>query len=102
MPERAPIFPIRDNVLIKPDEAKTQSESGFYFSTPQSEDKGLRRGTIIAVGPGVELDGKQIRVRHKVGERVLYTKYGPTEFEFNKEKYVLCPQYDIVAVFDGS
>lgn len=97
------IRPIRDNVLIKPDEALTKTKSGFHLNEVSADKmKGkVRFGTVLAVGPGIEVDGQAVPMEAVVNDRVIISQYGPTEFEFEKEKLVLCPQYDIEAVLNG-
>ena len=55
---------------------------------------------IIAVGPGGVVDGKEIKMQVKVGDKVIYSKYSGTDVELDDEKYVIVKQNDILAVIE--
>ena len=56
--------------------------------------------TVIAVGPGGMVDGKEVTMQVKAGDKVIYSKYSGTEVELEKEKYVIVKQSDILAVVE--
>ena len=57
-----------------------------------------QQAEVIAVGPGGVVDGKEITMQVKVGDKVIYSKYSGTEVELDNEKYVIVKQNDILAV----
>ena len=57
-----------------------------------------QQAEVIAVGPGGVVDGKEITMQVKVGDKVIYSKYSGTEVELDNEKYVVVKQNDILAV----
>ena len=59
-----------------------------------------QQAEVIAVGPGGVVDGKEITMQVKVGDKVIYSKYSGTEVELDNEKYVVVKQNDILAVIE--
>ena len=57
-----------------------------------------QQAEVVAVGPGGVVDGKEITMQVKVGDKVIYSKYSGTEVELDNEKYVIVKQNDILAV----
>ncbi|MBF1010343.1 MAG: co-chaperone GroES, partial [Lachnoanaerobaculum sp.] len=55
---------------------------------------------VVAVGPGGVVDGKEIKMQVKVGDKVIYSKYAGTEVELDKEEYIVVKQNDILAVIE--
>ena len=55
---------------------------------------------MIAVGPGGVVDGKEITMQVKAGDKVIYSKYSGTDVEVDDEKYVIVKQSDILAVIE--
>ena len=91
------IQPLSDHILIEPLPEKEKTKSGLLI--PASAEKEMpEQGTVIAVGPGKRLSsGKIIPVEVKVGEKVLFSKYGPTEIEVEGKKYLIAKAEDILA-----
>ncbi len=56
--------------------------------------------TVIAVGPGGVVDGKEIKMEVKVGDKVIYSKYAGTEVKLEEEKFIIVKQSDILAVIE--
>lgn len=94
------IKPLMDNILIKPDKQAEQTEGGIIL--PKTADKDRpEQGTVVAVGPGKRNDeGEIIPVELKKGQKVLFTKYGPTEIKVDEQEYLIAKQDDILAVIE--
>lgn len=90
------IQPLFDYVLIKPLEAESKTASGIVL--PDNAKEAPQMGEIMAVGPGAYDDGKLIPMAVKVGQKVLYKKWGGEDAKVNGEEWKLVRQTDIVAV----
>jgi len=93
MEETMNIKPIDDRVVIKPTEVKEKQVGGIYI--PDTAKEKPQIGEVIAVGTDEDLQ-KAV----KVGEKILYAKYGGTEVEIENVKYVIVSRSDILAVID--
>ena len=91
--------PLGDRVLVKPEKAEQKTASGLYISSGAQEKP--QRGEVIAVGTG-KLDdkGERIPVDVKVGDVVIYGKYGGNEVKIDGEEYLLMRDSDIYAVVE--
>ena len=92
------IKPIFDRVVLLPKEAEKETKSGIILPTASAEKSQI--ATIVAVGEGGVVDGKEIKMQVKVGQEVLYAKYSGTEFSLDGKKYIVVKQTDILAVFE--
>jgi chaperonin GroES len=94
------IKPISDHILIEPMKAEEKTKGGILL--PQTSDKERQeQGTVIAVGPGkVTASGKVIPMEVKVGDKVLFTKYGPQEIKIDNKEYLIASQSDILAIIE--
>ena len=90
------LVPLGDRVVLKQLVAEETTKSGFVIPG-QSKEK-PQQAEVIAVGPGGVVDGKEITMQVKVGDKVIYSKYSGTEVELDNEKYVIVKQNDILAV----
>ncbi len=91
------IKPLFDNVLIKPLEAEQKTASGIVL--PDSAKEKPQMGQIMAVGPGgVDDKGKKVAMVVKVGQKVMYKKWGGNEVKVQGEEWLLVEQKDILAV----
>ncbi len=94
------IQPLSDHLLIEPLPEKEKTKSGLLIPATATEEM-PEQGTIIAVGPGKKLDsGKRIPLEIKVGEKVLFSKYGPKEVEIDGQKYLIAQEEDILATLN--
>jgi chaperonin GroES len=92
----AKLQPLADRVLVKPIEKEEKTKSGIYL--PDTAKEKPQEGEVIAVGPGkVTDDGKRIPMELKVGDRVIYAKYGGTEIKIDEEEYMILRESDILA-----
>jgi chaperonin GroES len=89
--------PLGDNVIVKTAEAETQTKSGLILADSAKEKP--QRGEVLAVGEGKFDDkGNRIPVDVKVGDTVIYSKYGGTEIKLDGEEYLIVRAGDIYAV----
>lgn len=89
--------PLGDRVIVKAAEAETQTQSGLYLTTNSQERP--QRGEVLAVGEGrFDADGKRIPIDVKVGDVVIYGKYGGTEVKVEDEIYLILRADDIYAI----
>jgi len=94
------IIPIGDRVLIKtisPEELEKKSVSGIIIPDTVSKEK-PEQGKVIAVGNGKYDDGVLIPMTVKVGDRVIFSKYGYDEIKHNGEEYYILSESNILAV----
>lgn len=93
----ATLRPLNDRIVVKQVTPETKTLGGIIL--PDSAQEKPTEAEIIAVGPGKTLDnGKVVPVDVKVGDRVIYAKYGGTEIKLGGEDYVILRQDDILAV----
>ena len=88
--------PLADRVVLKQLVAEETTKSGIVL--PGQAKEKPQQAEVIAVGPGGVVDGKEITMQVKVGDKVIYSKYSGTEVELDNEKYVIVKQNDILAV----
>ena len=88
--------PLADRVLVKPMEKEEKTKSGIYL--PDTAKEKPQEGEIMAVGPGKMTDeGKRIPMDVKVGDIIIYTKYGGSEIKIDDEELIIMRESDILA-----
>ncbi|MFM2001846.1 MAG: molecular chaperone GroES [Planctomycetota bacterium] len=88
--------PLDDRIVVQPSEAEETTAGGIVL--PDSAREKPQRGTVIAVGPGKLLDsGKRGEVSVKVGDVVIYGRYGGSEVEVDGKEYKILRESDILA-----
>ncbi|MBP3431909.1 MAG: co-chaperone GroES [Clostridia bacterium] len=92
------IRPIFDRVVLLPKEAEKETKSGIILPTAAQEKSQI--ATVVAVGEGGNIDGKEVKMQLQVGQEVLYTKYSGTEFSLDGKKYIVIKQTDVLAVLE--
>ena len=92
------LVPLFDRVVLKQRVAEVTTKSGIVL-TGQAKEK-PQQAEVVAVGPGGVVDGKEITMQVKAGDKVIYSKYSGTEVEVDDEKYVVVKQNDILAVIE--
>lgn len=93
------IKPLFDYVLIKPLEGETKTPSGILL--PETAKEKPQIGKVMAVGTGgITDDGKKIPMVIKVGQKVMYKKWGGNEIKVETEEWLLVEQKDILAVIE--
>lgn len=91
--------PLGDRVIVKADEAESTTASGLYLATEAKEKP--QSGTVLAVGEGkLDKDGNMVAVPVKVGDKVVYGKYGGTEIHVDGEDVLILRADDLYAVFE--
>jgi chaperonin GroES len=91
------IKPLEDRIVVQASEAETTTASGIVI--PDTAKEKPQEGKVLAVGPGrVNDNGKRIPVDVKVGDVVIFTKYGGTEVKYNGEEYLILSARDVLAV----
>lgn len=93
------IKPLADRVVIKMVEAEETTKSGIILTASAQEKPSVAE--IVAVGPGGMVDGKEITMNVKVGERVLVSKYAGNEVKVDGVEYSILRQSDILAVVES-
>jgi chaperonin GroES len=94
------IKPLADKVLVQPDDVSESTTAGGIIIPDTAKEK-PQKGEIVAAGPGrKDENGKAIEMDVKVGDKVLYSKYGGTELEYDGATYLIMSSQDILAVFD--
>lgn len=92
------IRPIFDRVLIQVEEPQNETKSGIILPA-LAQDKS-QRGVVIAIGDGSTSDGKDMGMRVKVGDKIIFAKYAGTEIEVDDKKYIMIRQADILACIE--
>ena len=92
------IKPLADRVVLKPVEAEETTKSGIILTAAAKEKPQIAE--VIAVGPGGVVDGKEVKMELKVGDKVIASKYAGTEVKFDGVEYTIIRQSDILAKID--
>jgi len=92
------IKPLLDRVVLKVEEAEQTTKSGIILSSAAQEKPQF--ATIVAVGPGGLVDGKEVKMYVNVGDKVISSKYAGTEVKLDGEEYTIVRQSDILAVVE--
>ncbi len=90
------IKPIFDRVVLQPKEAESETKSGIIL--PSVAQNQSQEAEVVAVGDGTTFEGKDVGMRVKVGDKVVYSKYAGNEITIDEKKYVIIRQADILAV----
>lgn len=92
------IKPLADRVVIKMVEADETTKSGIILAGSAKEKPQVAE--VVAVGPGGNVDGKEIQMHVKVGDKVLISKYSGTEVKLDGQEYTIVRQNDILAIVE--
>ena len=90
------LIPLGDKVVVKQLEAIETTKSGIVLTGNAKEKP--QEAEVIAVGPGGMVDGKEVAMQVKVGQKVMYTKYAGTEVKLEGQEYIILKQSDILAI----
>ena len=93
------IKPLEDRIVMQAIEAETTTASGLVI--PDTAKEKPQEGTVLAVGPGRFEDGARVPLDVKVGDKVLYSKYGGTEVKYAGEEYLVLSARDVLAVIES-
>lgn len=92
------IKPLADRVVIKMTEAEETTKSGIVLSAAAKEKPQVAE--VVAVGPGGVVDGKEIKMELKVGDKVLLSKYAGTEVKIDGVEYTILRQSEVLAIVE--
>lgn len=92
------IRPLSDHVLIRNEAAETTTTSGIVLPESAAEKPAI--ATVVAVGPGGVVEGKEVIMNVKAGDRVVYSKYAGREVKIDEDEYTIVRQNDILAVVE--
>ena len=93
------LVPLGDKIVLKQLEAEETPKSGIVL--PGQAKEKPQEAEVIAVGPGGTIDGKEVVMQVKVGDKVIYSKYAGTEVELDGEEYIIVKQSDILAIVEA-
>ena len=92
------LVPLGDKVVLKQLVAEETTKSGIVL--PGQAKEKPQQAEVIAVGPGGIVDGKEVTMQVKVGDKVIYSKYAGTEVKLGEDEYIVVKQNDIVAIVE--
>ena len=90
--------PLADRVVIKAVEVEKVTKSGLVLTSSAQEKPQMAED--VAVGPGGIVDGKEVTMHVKAGDKVIYSKYAGTEVKLDGEEYIVVKQSDILAIVE--
>ena len=90
--------PLADRVILKMTEAEETTKSGIILTGSAKEKPSVAE--VVAVGPGGLVDGKEVTMTVKIGDRVITSKYSGTEVKLDKEELIIVRQSDILAIVE--
>ena len=93
------IKPLEDRIVIQQVEAEQTTASGLVI--PDTAQEKPQEGQVVAVGPGHMSGDKRIPLDVKVGDRVLYSKFGGTEVKYGQDEYIVLNIKDVLATVEG-
>ncbi len=91
--------PLFDRVVLKDAEIEETTKRGIILTSAAPEKP--QYAYIVAVGPGGVVDGKEVAMQVKEGQKVVYSKYAGTEIKIDGEEYKIVRQSDILAIVEG-
>ena len=92
------IKPLFDKVVVQTVTVEEKTKSGFFLPTSAQEKP--QTCEVVAVGPGGLIDGKEVKMQVKVGDKVLCAKYSGTDFKVDGKEFTIIKQSDILAVVE--
>ena len=92
------LVPLGDRVVLKQLDILHGTKSGLILTTSAQEKP--QEAEVIAVGPGGMVDGKEVTMQVKPGDKVIYSKYAGNEVKLEGEEYIIVRQNDILAVVE--
>lgn len=90
--------PLADRVVVKMVEAEETTKSGIILTGAAKEKPQVAQ--VVEVGPGGNVDGKDVAMTVKVGDKVITSKYSGTEIKLDGEEYIIVRQNDILAIVE--
>ena len=92
------LVPLGDRVVLKPLVCEETTKSGIVL--PGQAKEKPQQAEVVAVGPGGMVDGKEVKMEVKVGDKVIYSKYSGTDVKLDDVEYIVVKQSDIVAIIE--
>ncbi|BCJ96259.1 10 kDa chaperonin [Anaerocolumna cellulosilytica] len=92
------LVPLGDKVVLKQLVAEETTKSGIVL--PGQAKEKPQQAEVVAVGPGGVVDGKEVTMQVKAGDKVIYSKYSGTEVKLDDEEFIVVKQNDIVAIVE--
>ncbi|MCL2861971.1 MAG: co-chaperone GroES [Firmicutes bacterium] len=92
------IKPLFDRVVVKSIDSEEKTKSGIVLLAKDQEKPQMAK--VIAVGPGGNIDGKDVTMQVKVNDKILYSKYAGSEFKIDGDEVTILRQNDILAVVE--
>ena len=92
------LVPLGDKVVLKQLLVEETTKSGIVL--PGQAKEKPQQAEVIAVGPGGVVDGKEVTMQVKVGDKVIYSKYAGTDVKLGDDEYIVVKQNDIVAIVE--
>ena len=92
------LVPLSDRGVLQQVEAEETTKSGIILSSAAQEKP--QEAKVLAVGPGGIVDGKEVKMQVKVGQKVIYSKYAGTEVKLDGETYIVVRESDILAIVE--
>ena len=90
--------PLEDRIVVKPGEEEETTVSGIVI--PDTAKEKPQEGEVVAVGPGRFEDGTRVPLDVKVGDKVIYSKYGGTEVKVGGEDHLILSARDVLAIVE--
>ena len=90
--------PLADRVIVKMVEAEETTKSGIFLASTAKEKPQIAE--VMAVGPGGMVDGKEVKMTLKVGDKVVASKYAGTEVKIDGEEYTILRESDVLAIVE--
>jgi chaperonin GroES len=88
--------PLEDRIVVKPSEGEEMTASGLVI--PDTAKEKPQEGEVLAVGPGRFEDGNRVPLDVKVGDKVIYSKYGGTEIKISGDELLILSARDVLAI----
>ena len=92
------IKPLFDKVVVEQTSKEETTKTGFIL--PSASQEKQQTATVVAVGPGGIIDGKEVAMQVKVGDVVLYSKYAGSDFKIDGKELTIIKQSDILAIVE--
>ena len=92
------LVPLGDRVVIKALVAEETTKSGIVL--PGQAKEKPQQAEVVAVGPGGMVDGTEVKMQVKAGDKIIYSKYAGTEVKLEDEEYIIVKQSDILAIIE--
>ena len=92
------IKPLFDKVVVEATSTEEKTKTGFIL--PSAAQEKQQTATVVAVGPGGIIDGKEVTMQVKVGDVVLYAKYAGADFKVDGKEFTIIKQSDILAIVE--